>query len=380
MQDSHDPAAGVHTRRTFLIRAAAAGAAVSALTVPAAAVASVRRPTVYSGKKLDKFNWSFAIPVEDAENTAYFVNKHIFGPQEGIDLRLNSGTTTSDFIKLVASGRYNAAHPSVFLTALVKDQGLPVTVYFDNMNINIFGFAVRKDSPIKSMKDFAGKKIAIAVVGWDAIWNPNLAAADVDPKSAEYLVVGLGAARLNALTSGKVDAMVTWNGEFPIWNWQSRLAGKGGLRFFSGDQYFKTPANGWSAATGRLEKDRDLLVRAARAQAKSMWFVRTNPVESAKIFHKYYPRIATNKNEAEEIAKDYNDTGFTSGLDGTLKNGLGFNSKTRWQTLLDSMYENKLTKNHLQAKNMYTNDMIKDINNFNKKDVIAFAKTYKFKK
>jgi NitT/TauT family transport system substrate-binding protein len=368
------------SRSDFLKRGAAAGAAVAALTSPAAALAAARRPKVYTGTALDKFNWSFAIPVEDAENTAYFVNKFIFGPQEGIDLRLNSGTSTSDFIKLVASHHYNAAHPSVFLMALVKDQGLPVTMYFDNMNINIFGFAVKANSPIKSIKDFQGKKIAIAVVGWDAIWNPDLAAAGVDPKSVSYLVTGLGPGRLNALNSGKVDIMVTWNGEFPVWNWQAKLAGKGPLRFFSGDRYFKTPANGWTAATDRLDRDRDMLIRAARAQAKAMWFVKTNPTEAAKIFHHYYPKIAVHKNEAEEIAADYNNTGFLAGPDGTLPNRLGWNSQKRWQTLLDSMYKNKLTKHHLKAKDMYTNDFIKEINDYDNNEVIAVAKKYRFKK
>ena len=367
------------TRQGLLRRAAVTGVAISAVTAPTA-TAALRKAKVYTGKRLDKFHWSFAIPKEDAENTMYYVNKFLFGPQEGIDLDINSGTSTSDFIKLVASHDYNAAHPSVFLMALVKDQGLPVTMYFDNMNINIFGFAVRANSPIKSIKDFEGKKIAIGVVGWDAIWNPDLAAAGVDPKSVSYLVTGLGPGRLNALNSGKVDIIVTWNGEFPVWNWQEKLAGKGTLRFFSGDKYFKTPANGWTAATNRLDKDSDLLVRAARAQAKAMWFTKTNPTEAAKIFHYYYPKIATHKNEAEEIAADYNSTGFLAGADGTLTHGLGWNSRKRWQTLLDSMYENKLTKHHLKATDMYTNDMVKEINNFDKNEVIAFAKQYKFKK
>jgi NitT/TauT family transport system substrate-binding protein len=366
------------SRRVFLKQASAAGVVAAAVLSPGA-VAAVRKAKIYTGNRLDKFNWSFAIPVEDAENTAYFVNKYIFGPQEGIDLRLNSGTSTSDFIKLVASHHYNAAHPSVFLMALVKDQGLPVTMYFDNMNINIFGFAVPQNSPIQSIKDLAGKKIAIAVVGWDAIWDPDVAAAGVDPKSVNWLVTGLGPGRLNAMNSGNVDAMVTWNGEFPVWNWQQKLAGKGTLRFFSGDKFFKTPANGWTAASDRLDKDHDLLVRAARAQAKAMWFVKTNPTEAAKIFHHYYPKIATHAGEAEEIAADYNNTGFLSGPDGTLTHGLGWNSRKRWQVLLDSMYQNKLTKHHLQATDMYTNNLIKEINDFDKAGVIAFAKNYKFK-
>jgi hypothetical protein len=43
------------------------------------------------------------------------------------------------------------------------------------------------------------------------------------------------------------------------------------------------------------------------------------------------------------------------------------------------MYENKLTKHHLKATDMYTNDTIKEINGFDKNEIIAYAKSYKFK-
>jgi ABC-type nitrate/sulfonate/bicarbonate transport system substrate-binding protein len=367
------------TRRSFVQKSVAAGVAISALGAPTAASA-FRKTSVYSGKKLDKFNWSFAIPKEDAENTMYYVNKYIFGPQEGIDFIPNGADTASTFLKLTASHFFNASHPSVFLMAILKDQGLPVKVYFDNMNINIFGWAVKPGSPINSPGGLVGKKVAIAVVGWDALWNPIVAGAKADWKKIHYQVVGLGVnPRLDALHSGKVDAIVTWNGEFPVFNAASQNAGKGPLRFISGEQWLKTPANGWAAAEDRLSKDRDLLVRAARAQAKSMWFTKTNPVEAAKIFHKYYPHIANHPGEAEAIAKDYNDTGFTTGPDGTLTHGLGWSSAARWQNLLDVTYEFKLTKNHLKAADMFTNDMVKDINNFDKAEVIKFAKNYKFK-
>lgn len=377
MEQRHE---GPLTRRSFIQRSIAAGVAISAMSAPAASAALRKKTSVYSGKKLDDFKFSFAIPKEDAENTAYFVNKYIFGPQEGINFLPYSADSASDFVKLTASHNFNASHPSVFLMAIMKDQGLPVRIYFDNMNVNIFGWAVKPGSSIKSPADLVGKKVAIAVVGWDALWNPIVAGAHADWKKISYTVVGLGVnPRLNALQSGKVDAIVTWNGEFPVFNLASQEAGKGPLRFISGEKWLKTPANGWAAAEDRLVKDRDLLVRAVRAQAKSMWFVKTNPVEAAKIFHKYYPTIASKPGDAEAIAKDYNDTGFTSGPDGTLTHGLGWNTASRWQNLLDVTYQFKLTKNHLKAADMFTNDMVKDINDFDKNAVIKYAKAYKFK-
>jgi NitT/TauT family transport system substrate-binding protein len=388
------------TRRTFVRHSAAAGVALGGMSAllaacggdggggaaepPAAEPAPAAEPPAVTtaanefapANTLDKFVWSFAIPKEDSENTMYYVNKHIFGPNEGIDLEINSGTSTSDFIKLVADHKYNAAHPSVFLMALMKDSGLPVKVYFDNMNVNIFGWAVQEDSPIQEPADFAGKKIAIAVVGWDALWNPIMVAGGTAPSDVTYEVVGLGTpARLNALHGDKVDVIVTWNGEYPIFDTESQLADKGPLRFISGENYLKTPANGWAAAEDRLEPDKDLLVRAARAQARAMWFTRENPTEAAKIFHSYYPDVHTAPGQAEAIAKDYNETGFT---EETAANGLGWNSAERWQTLLDSMFEDKLTKNQLKAEDMFTNDYVAEINDFDVEEVKAFARSYVF--
>src|SRR5262249_53083619 len=148
--------------------------------------------------------------------------------------------------------------PSAFFLALVKDQGLPVKCYFDNMDINIFGWAVKPDSPIQSPKDLEGKNVAIGLVGWDAVYNPIVAAAGGDFEKITYIPVGLGyGPRLNALESGRVDAIVTWNGEFPGFNIAAREAGDGSLRFISGEQWLKAASNGWVAAEDRLVRDRD---------------------------------------------------------------------------------------------------------------------------
>ena len=56
-------------RRGFLKQAAAAGAALSVIASPAA-FAATRKAKVYTGKRLDRFNWSFAIPVSTSRPSA----------------------------------------------------------------------------------------------------------------------------------------------------------------------------------------------------------------------------------------------------------------------------------------------------------------------
>jgi hypothetical protein len=97
------------------------------------------------------------------------------------------------------------------------------------------------------------------------------------------------------------------------------------MRFLSNEGSFRVPSNAWAAANRSLEdpKKRDILVRAARAQAKSMWFVRTNPKAAAQIFHRYHPRVHEFPGQAEAILASYNNTGFTPDPDGTCATAWG---------------------------------------------------------
>lgn len=383
---STPPAAAPRTwdRRNFLKTAVAA---TGVLAMPGALAAcssgsSKTTATVNGQKKaLDQFDFSLPIPVEDSGHAMWFVNKMIYGPQEGIDLRMHSADTASDFIRRVASGDYQAAHPSPFLLATLRDQGLPVKFYFGEMATNIFGFAVRPDSPVQTIGDLAGKKIAALATGEDVIWNPGLAAAHVDPSGVRYVVVGLGGARLNAVQNRTTDAMVSWDSDFTTQTFSAKLANQPAPRYLSQEPYFKTPSNGWAAADRALTdpKQRALLVRAARAQAKAVLFTRTNPAAAAQIFHHYFPTVHTAPGQAEAICTAYNNSAFTSGPDGTENRGLGYNSDTRWQTQLQSMRDNKLLKTALQPADLFTNDLVAEINSFDKNEVIQFARSYVFK-
>ncbi len=237
-----------HDRRTFLKGATAAGVAATGVGYFLPAATSRAEQPSRSTKPLEPFNFSLAIPNADSENAAYYVSKKLFAPEEGIDLNVVSGTTTTEFVQLTETGQFDASHPNPFLLAALRDKGLAVKMYFDNMAINILGFAVKADSKINSIEQMANTTIAEGLTGWNALWSPGLAAAGVNLSSVKYVAVGLGAARINAVQTGHADVMVTWDGDIAVQNWTAKLAGEAPVKFFSEEPYFKAPSNGFCAA------------------------------------------------------------------------------------------------------------------------------------
>jgi hypothetical protein len=370
-------------RRSFLRRGALAGVGMTSVSGLLAACGGddTRTSAVGQTTKLDEFNFSFPIPIEDSQHATWFVNKALFAKQERIDLKFHAATSASDFVKRVASGDYQAAHPSPFLLATLVDAGLPVRIYFDMMAKNIFGFAVLEDSPIQRMQDMKGTTIAALAVGQEVIWNPGLARAGVDPDDVKYRVVGLGGARLQALQSGRTDAMVTWDPDYVTAQTLSRAAGQKPVRFLTPGALLpdavqrlgrlqprpcRTRSSGmsWSAPPARRRRPCGSFGRTPRPPRRSS----TRSIRASTLFRdkqRRSPRPTTTR-------------AFTEGPEGTTSKGLGFNSPERWRTLLADMRKNELIKKDLGPDELSTNDLVAEINDFNKDEVVQFAKDYRF--
>ena len=114
---------------------------------------------------------------------------------------------------------------------------MDVIMVYEMMVGQVFDFAVKQDSPIQSVKDLAGKTIALGDAGWQVIVDPILVEAGVDPKSITYVAVGAQWGQAVAL--GKADIALTWEGLRAQWDAQGL-----GLRYLLGQDFSKMPANG----------------------------------------------------------------------------------------------------------------------------------------
>src|SRR5262249_5040721 len=80
----------------------------------------------------------------------------------GIKVQLVPVPGSTDCVKLVATGDLPYSLPSIEPLPAVIQQGVKAKIYYTAYQGNIYGIAVPKQSPIKSVRDLKGKKIGVA--------------------------------------------------------------------------------------------------------------------------------------------------------------------------------------------------------------------------
>jgi NitT/TauT family transport system substrate-binding protein len=342
--------------------APAAPAAPAATTVPAASGA------------LQKIVWVSprgSLEVEDDFNL-WVADKLGYFKDQGLQVELQPGPLEALAVtKLVAGGQADVGYPSpgVFLASV--DAGMPLVQPWDMMLGQTFNFAVKPDSPIKTVKDLAGKSIALGSEGWKVIVDPILVEAGVDPKTVTYLNAGNQWAQ--AVSLGKADAALSWRGLTSQWGAQGL-----NYRYLIGTDFSKDPSNGYVIRAADLKDPakKDMWERFFRANAMAFEFARQNPRAAAQIVYEQFPAIREQMkpqlafDSFLELASLY----LASGIQGK---GYGYNDMTNWQNYIDRVYKLGQIKTDYKADQVLTNELIAGANNFDKAKVKADADAFK---
>jgi NitT/TauT family transport system substrate-binding protein len=161
-------------------------------------------------------------------------------------------------------------------------------------------FMVKEDSPIKSVEDFVGKKIAVVTVGGacDLILNDVLRAKGLEYKSIGYTVMPVPDMPPTLLRGGVDVACIP----DPI---RTVVLQQGGLRqvldLFSGE-YDRFPLVGFPVTQKFAESNPNTVAALQRALAKGLKFAHDNPEKLRAI----YPTFTTIKPElADKIVLAY---------------------------------------------------------------------------
>jgi NitT/TauT family transport system substrate-binding protein len=248
---------------------------------------------------------------------------------------------------------------------------MDVIMVYEMMIDQVFGFAVRKDSPIKSVKDFAGKTMSVWDVGWQVIIDPILVEIGVDPKSITYVAVG--AQWGQAVSQGKADIALTWLALAPQWD-----AVGLGLRYFYGEEFSKMPANGYCARKSDLKDPakRALIAKFLKATSMGIHFARHNPRAAAQITYGKFAAVREQMtpvlalNSMREL-----HWGYTAGV--RKGQGYGWFEEKGWSTYLDIIAKLGQTKRKLTLEETITNELIKEANNFDHARVEKDARNFK---
>lgn len=282
-------------------------------------------------------------------------------------------------LQLVASGDQHIGsgimEPAMARAAKGDDMGL---VYFYNqVRRNHTMIIVNPDSPIRTLSDLVGKTIGGQALGAGPEKVIRLALEDngVSPDTeVSFLAVGTGAQALSALRNGEVDAYTASLGTIatmealgenfkylPMPDWVKDVIGPG---LFTSRRY--------------LEENRDTVVEIGRIVARSTVFVINNPEAAIRIHWKLYPEqvpqgLPFDKALARTLAGMKRQTEVLDFQDGDTVRKFGYMSPASIDRFL---LLNKVRDRISNPDHYFSNELVDEINDFDKQEMIDLARNF----
>jgi NitT/TauT family transport system substrate-binding protein len=355
------------SRADFLKRAAATGVGLSLLPVANAFAADTATQTVRwisprgTLDVMDDFNlW---VPVKMGYFSKLGINAKLIGGPIGDALACT---------KFVAQNQADMGYPSPGVLTASIDSGIAVKSIWDMISGQVFDFALPTNSTIASVKDLAGKKIALGSAGWSTIVDPILVEGGVDPKSVTY--VNAGNQWAQSTESGQADAGLAWEGLRAQW------AGQGlKLKYLIGTQFSKQPSNVYSVRASDLgDKAKvDLYTRFLQGMIMGLEFAKANPRAAAQIT--YSARPALQKSLKPQAAYDsFLELAEAYGTSHKQGKGWGYHFPAGWSGYLQVVHDLGQTKKALSPSDVYTNSLLAVANRkADKATAIRDAKAFK---
>jgi NitT/TauT family transport system substrate-binding protein len=343
------------TRGALLKRGAAAGAAVTFGGLLTAGSAFARR-----GAKLQTVRWISprgTLQVMDDFNLWVPIKMGYFRSL-GIDAKLLAGSIADALAstKFVAQRRADMGYPSPGVLTTSIDTGIAVKSVWNMISGQVFNFAVQPDGPIRNPKQLAGKRIALGSTGWRVIVDPMLVELGINPRSVRY--VSAGAQWTQAVSTGKADAALTWEGL------RAQLKGQGlKLRHLIGTTWSKHPSNVYSVRAADLADadKKDLYERFLKGVVMGFEFTRANPRAAAQITYRSLPDLA--KTLKPQLALDSMlELAHAYGTSHLRGQGYGYHYAGGWSNYLKIIKDLGQTKKLLKAGDVFTNELVIEAN------------------
>lgn len=272
--------------------------------------------------------------------------------------------------KLVATRQSDFGFPSPGVFSLALEAGIPVVSVWNMGARDVFGYSVAPNSPIQKITDLKGKRIALGDAGWQAISDPILKMAGVEPKSVEY--VAAGSQWGQTVAEGKADAALNWQGLTAQWEGSGLK-----LRHLFALDFSPFPANTYVIHKDDFQdaKKKDVLIRYLKATSMGMTWGYANPRAAVQLSYERFPALKSQMTpeigtksllQLQQI--------FTSPE--TEKNGWGYHRMEGWKAYFKTIREiGQITKD-IKAEDVVKNDWITEANTFDKdkvkKDALAF--------
>lgn len=303
-----------------------------------------------------------------AETRKYF-------EQEKVDVRISLFASGTQAAQQVIAGQSDLALVTAEPVGIGKEKGTALVYFAGYYPKWISNIQVPAGSGVRSIADLPGKRVGVTAVASSGATFVRTAMSmeGQDPESVKFIPIGGGAEQLNAIKSGKVDVLGLWDTQYQII--ENAGIGLTPLPIASTANLF---GGGFAVRADDLKDRRDPLTRFGRAMAKAMVFAQANPEAAVRDLWKLHPEARGPASTPEQTLLADQAKVLKVRLDGQgVEPG-----HDRWGEMdekavaatVSFMKEAGLIKKTFPATEIFTNDLIPEINKFSYADVRAAAK------
>jgi NitT/TauT family transport system substrate-binding protein len=342
-----------------------------------AAGAALAAPSLVRAQELRKIRMGFGIKSVNpiviniliAEGLGYY-------KEEGLSFTPAALGTNSNVQIALDKGdiEFGVGTPSFQFPLFAKGQLPSIVNYYEYTYPYKWDVAVKPDSPIKSYKDLKGKKIGVSDLGTTdyPVTRAVLQNIGIDPdKDVSWTAVGAGVTAGVALQRGVIDALAYFDtgfGQIDAAGIAMRMVPRPDNVPLIGGLYI-------SAMSKFLKENLKVAVGFARGVNKASEFLLANPEAGAKVFVKMYPETAPRGASAADAVKSIL---FAAKRRIPLYRPPYPNTKMGFIHMSEPALDAKFLKLDIKDLNpLFTNEMVDEINNYDRAKIVAEAKAYK---
>ena len=298
---------------------------------------------------------------------------------DGLDLTITTLEGSTAGLQQIAAGNVNFATVGAEVAMIAREKGIKVKSFYVINQPTIFRVVVPKDSAIQKIADLKGKTIGVSALASGAVpvARALVASGGLDPdKDVQWLAVGVGAPAGVAISQKNVDAMALW-GDF-----QASLENRG-LAFREITAPFMKELLGQVviAREDFLAEHPDLAIAFARGMAKATLFGVTNPDAAVKIHWKAYPQTRPQTGDESKLLREaihvFNARFETQRVDTRSDKRYGMSTLEQWEKVKSIYKAQGLIQGAFEAKDVFTNQVLDEINRWDQAAVIRQAKEYR---
>ena len=333
-----------------------------------------------AAQALDKVRFGFAQNAVSPIVINFIVPSFLgYYKEEGLEVEMVTLGTNAAVMASLDQKRveFGVGVPSFQLPLAAKGEKVPGVNYYEYTYPFKWAVAVTPDSAVKSLTDLKGRTVGVSSLGVTdyPIGKALLRQVGLDPgKDVQWLAVGEGVTAGQALQRGAIAGLVYFDTGF------GTIEGAGmKMRYLALPAEVPKVGGLYISATREtLDKRRRAAIGLARGVAKASFFIQNNPEAAAYIFIKMYPEAAPRgvplaaqiKRVVIPIAKR---APLYSPLDKSITE-IGRTTAAEWADELEFLDLKGKVKDPAA---LYTNELIAEINKFDRAKVIAEAKAFR---